>query len=415
MVTMFRAREGAIRVIYLDAVGGHGGMKELDLALCSAIARCGLSVVYATCDETSGRNSEVEVWTPLKEIYGQKPRWIRAVNYWRGLLAVLQRAQSCRGDGKTVVHIQIFNPIVLDLLFVWLAKRSGLKTVATVHDVLPFGFKRSTISFLRVLYRSLDGLVVHNSFACSEMRHLIGGTSQPVYVIPHGHLNLDLGEGVVPSQEEARQALGLPIDVPVVLFFGQVRREKGLEYLVRAMQTVIATNPSAMLVIAGKAQAQDRREFEDLIIRLNLSANIRADWGFVTDSQVSWYFRASDVVALPYVRVYQSGVCYRAYSFCRPVVASSVGGIPDQVLDGATGYLVPPADQQALAEALTKILRNRGLADAMGSRGHDWVAESLDWDELAGQTVQVYEAVLKQRPNIASTLQCASMEGRTDD
>jgi len=61
-----------IQVIYLDAIGGHGGMDDLDLALCTAIARRGLDVLYATCDETSARNPDVKVWTPLKEIYGRE-------------------------------------------------------------------------------------------------------------------------------------------------------------------------------------------------------------------------------------------------------------------------------------------------------------------------------------------------------
>jgi starch synthase len=103
-------------------------------------------------------------------------------------------------------------------------------------------------------------------------------------------------------------------------------------------------------------------------------------------------------VAVPYTRAYQSGVVLTAYAFQRPVVASAVGGLPEQVVDGVTGWLVPPADPAALAKALTVALGDRGHADAMGARGHEWAAEMFDWEAIARQTVGIYERLCPPQP-----------------
>src|SRR5262249_20581747 len=104
---------------------------------------------------------------------------------------------------------------------------------------------------------------------------------------------------------------------------------------------------------------------------------------------------AADVIAVPYTRAYQSGVVLTAYAFERAVVASTVGGLVEQVADGETGWLVPPADPAALARALGAARGDRHRADAMGVRAHGWAARHLGWDEIARQTVAVYESVAR--------------------
>jgi glycosyltransferase involved in cell wall biosynthesis len=115
----------------------------------------------------------------------------------------------------------------------------------------------------------------------------------------------------------------------------------------------------------------------------------------IPDEDVPFYFRAADVVVLPYRRVYQSGVLLMAYSFSKPVVASAVGGLKETIRDGETGYLVRSEDPDALARALGEILGDPARAAAMGEAGYRLVAERFSWDVIARQTLAFYQEVLE--------------------
>ena len=383
-------------VFLVDPIGGHGGMRELDLSLCSSLKRRGIDVTYVTCDETDPKDSEVEVWTPFQGIYGPEAKWVRALRYWRGLWRLLARVRACRREKRVLIHLQMFSPQVLDFAFVLMAKWSGVPCLATIHDVVPFGSRPYHMLFLKRFYRLLDGLVVHTVAAREELLRITGNSDQAVGVIAHGHFNDIHQKECWPEQRAARESLGLPAHAPVTLFFGTIRREKGLKYLLQAMREVVKSTPEALLLIAGRPWHQDKSEYMELIASLDLGANVQACWEFIPDSQVPLYFRAADVVALPYTHVYQSGVCFRAYAFGRPVVSSAIGGMGEIVLDTRTGFLVPPKDPQALAEALLKVITHRDRAAAMGQAGREWAAEACNWDTIAAKTIEIYGEVFQR-------------------
>jgi glycosyltransferase involved in cell wall biosynthesis len=97
------------------------------------------------------------------------------------------------------------------------------------------------------------------------------------------------------------------------------------------------------------------------------------------------------VVVLPYVEATQSGVIPVAYSFGKPVVATTVGGLPAQVDDGKTGYLVPPRDERALADAVVRLLCNRDLRRQLGANGKRKVTAECSPEIVARNTLAVYQ------------------------
>jgi glycosyltransferase involved in cell wall biosynthesis len=175
-----------------------------------------------------------------------------------------------------------------------------------------------------------------------------------------------------------------------VLFLGEMRPVKGLDHLLRAMPAVLRAVPRARLVICGRPYRFDASGPENLIKTLQIGYAVTARWEFVPKSDLGLYLRAADVVALPYLAASQSAACFTAYAFGRAVVASAVGGLAEQVHDGVTGLLVPPADPDALSEALIRLLRRREDAQAMGDAARAWAARERDWESIARATVGVY-------------------------
>jgi len=174
----------------------------------------------------------------------------------------------------------------------------------------------------------------------------------------------------------AKRALGL--DGPVMLFFGFVRKYKGLEYLIRAMPEVLRS-VQAKLLIVGEFW-EDKEPYLRAIEELGLQRDVEVVDRYVPNEEVGLYFSAADVVVLPYVDATQSAIVSLAYAFDKPVITTDVGGLPEVVSDGETGFIVPPGDSQALAAAIVEFFtedRASRLAANVKVRKN-----ALSWEEL---------------------------------
>ncbi len=205
-----------------------------------------------------------------------------------------------------------------------------------VGDKEPAAWKRWLTN--RVLRRG-DVLLVHTTSEAEEARRRVR-TAKIVQTFLPVH---ELG-GVVPSREEARSTLGVRGNV--ALFFGHVRPFKGLDIALRAWRELRST---VTLLVAGEAWWKGEAEYRALAGGLT---NVRFDFRFIPDAEIATYFAACDVVLAPYRIEAQSGVALTAFHFARPVIATTVGGLPEIIEEGATGMLVPPEDPSALARAV---------------------------------------------------------------
>jgi len=187
------------------------------------------------------------------------------------------------------------------------------------------------------------------------------------------------------KKEEARARLGIQRE-RVLLFFGFIREYKGLEYLLRSMPLLLKEFP-IHLVIAGEVWG-DPGPYAKLIQKLEISSQVTFLNRYVPNEEVSVFFDAADLVVIPYVSATQSGVVQLSYAFGKPVVVGNVGGLPEAVEDGKTGYLVPPRSPEAIAEAIRNFYQGSRESEMvtaiqkMQSRD-SWLALTSAIEELA--------------------------------
>ena len=155
------------------------------------------------------------------------------------------------------------------------------------------------------------------------------------------------------TREEARSQLSLDEEEKVMLFFGYVRRYKGLHHILKALPSIRDRVEGIKLLVVGDF-GHDRQENMDIIHKEGISGCVKMVEGYIPDQEVEQYFAASDLAVLPYESATQSGIAQIAYGFGMPIVATDVGGLPEVVLDGRTGYVVPQGDDQALGEAVIR-------------------------------------------------------------
>ncbi|MFH1502981.1 MAG: glycosyltransferase [Candidatus Eisenbacteria bacterium] len=179
------------------------------------------------------------------------------------------------------------------------------------------------------------------------------------------------------DREASRRELGLTR--PTLLFFGYVRKYKGLAHLLRALPRILERLDVDLLVVGEFYD--DRAAYDGIIEELGIADHVTVVAEHVPDEDVGRYFSASDVAVLPYVSATQSGITQVAYAFGLPVISTSVGGLPEVVLDGETGYIVEPEDDAALADAVIRFFeggeRDRLRANVEAEARRDRAGELL--------------------------------------
>ena len=251
-------------------------------------------------------------------------------------------------------------------------RQRGVRVLGLVHNAIPHERRPGDLALGRFALRACDGLIALSEQVGADAARLAPGVDVRV----EEHPVYDFGEPV--GRGEARAALGLPADAPVFLFFGFVRRYKGLHVLLDAWPRVTERFPDARLVVAGEFYSDEA----DLRAQAAPLQNVRFDADYIPDVRVPLYFGAADAVVQPYVSATQSGVAQIAFHFGRPVVTTDVGGLAEAVPDGRAGLVVPPDDPAALADALVRFASEDGLAErlAEGVRQH---RERFSWGRLA--------------------------------
>ena len=172
------------------------------------------------------------------------------------------------------------------------------------------------------------------------------------------------------------------------MFFGNIVDYKGLEYLIKSELLITEKVSDAKIIIAGQGNFEKYRK----LIKHENSFELYNE--FVPNEKVVELFQKSKVVVLPYISASQSGVIPIAYAFKKPVVTTNVGCLPEVVDDGKTGFIVPPKDPEALAEAIIKLLKDENLRKEMGENAYKKMKEELSWDKIAEKTLKIYEELM---------------------
>jgi len=235
---------------------------------------------------------------------------------------------------------------------------------------------------LKKIYRGMAHVIVNLRQNKKEIEEDFDVPPEQVSVIPVGDLLAFLRDGKAVT---ARESSG---GRRVVLFFGIIEPRKGLLVLIHAFAAIRERVPGAFLHIVGKPYEDTGRYLAE-IERLGLSDSVRFDAGYVPLVDVPAVFESADVVVLPYEEGWSSGVVLSAYGFGKPVVATTIGGLPELIEEGKTGFLVPPGDAAALAGAVARIIADDDTTRLMKKEIAE-VAKKTSWPEIARLTEAIY-------------------------
>jgi glycosyltransferase involved in cell wall biosynthesis len=306
-----------------------------------------------------------------------KPRFREPVGQLQMIYTLLQHIRHFDPD---VIHLQqghLWFNFALPLL-----RRYPL--VLTIHDPRHHvGDKESQKQFQMVMdfgFHRAAQIIVHGKQLKQVVVDECRIASDNIQVIPH----IRLGDDIVQDQIQE--------DNNLILFFGRIWEYKGLKYLIQAEPLITAQIPEARIIIAGKGE--DFAHYRSMMVH---PQHFIVYNEFIPGDKVSELFGQASIVTLPYIDATQSGVIPLAYTYAKPVVATTVGSLPEMVEHGRTGYLVPPCDEKALAEAIVCLLRDKELRHQFGANGKRKIETECSPQVVGQQTLEVYYRALNHR------------------
>jgi glycosyltransferase involved in cell wall biosynthesis len=317
-------------------------------------------------------------WTALERI--RKP--LRAIEYVFDMISLVRLLRRIDPD---VIHLQTLPLPMVDMWFIPRFKKIG-KVVVSAHDTAHRGdSKIQFLGFFRCL-RLFDHVITLTSFSKQRVMTKTGLPDERVSVIPHGVFNSfsDPVDGKLEAESIADEGAEY-----VILAFGVIEHYKGIDVLI----TAVSKLPEALLertrlVVAGSPN-MDTAPLQELAVELGIQDRITWDLRYIPDEEVNPLFARATVAAFAYREIDQSGSLHIAIGSGNPIVATAVGGTPEILTDGVHGFLVPPEDPDAFAQALTRILDNEELANDM-SAAVKRLGDDLSWDSVSRRTIDIY-------------------------
>ena len=264
-----------------------------------------------------------------------------------------------------------------------LARFLGYRVVWTVHNLYPHERPHPGLDRLArlAITQLATALIVHCEYGRVQVLKHFHRTDD-VFTIPHGHF-IDVYDNTT-SRDEARRKLDIAREAFVYLFFGNVKRYKGVERLLEIFSRLQGEN--LRLLLAAKVNS---KYSADLVARARAGDPriLMQTSEFFPDEELQLFFNAADVMVLPFVDMLTSGSAITAMSFARPVIAPGIGCLPE-LLDDGSGIIYDADDTDGLERAMEEV-RRRDLS-ALSENAFQR-AKALSWEAIAEKTLDAYQ------------------------
>lgn len=276
-----------------------------------------------------------------------------------------------------LVLLQWQHPYFTPCYFMLIKMIKNIKILYICHNVFPHERFPMDKWLTKLALKPADYYITHSNSDAEDLKMIVSNPDLRIAV--HPVYNFFKQKNI--SKREARDILGVSQDERIILFFGLVREYKGLKHLLNAMG-LLEHRMQVKLFIVGDFGGT-REQYEKVIRTNAIEKNVNIIDGYIPACEVEKFFAACDLVVLPYESATQSGVVQIAYGFEKPVIVTNVGGLPDVVENGKTGYVVEAKNPKALSDAIVRYFEEEKAEEfAQNVKGE---AYRFSWDRMVEQ------------------------------
>ncbi|NIQ13809.1 MAG: glycosyltransferase [Candidatus Dadabacteria bacterium] len=327
------------------------------------------------------------------------PLWkkiVRVLKYYFLLISFAKKTESKIFHILWLNKFTYFDRTLLNSYY----KILGKKLVYTAHniDIRERDGDNSYINkfTLKYMYKIVDWIFVHTKDMKEKLINDYKVDGDKISVIHFGINNIIPRTSLTSC--EAKKRLNLNENSYSMLFFGNIAPYKGLDILIKAMPLIKQSFINIKLIIAGRIK-EDKSYWDNVleIIKGNgLNSDIIENIRYIPEEEVEVFLKASDVLILPYRYIFQSGVMFLSYSFGLPVIATDVGSLKEEVVEGQTGYICRPEDPEDLARKVNNYFKSELYKSLEENRDKimNFANERYSWEKIGEKTFEVYKNIL---------------------
>jgi len=380
-----------------------GGDKPYALGMAAALSSVGIRVDFIGSDDLNVPEVVGNPRVNFLNLRGDQRSEASPIAKMRRILRYYVRLIGYAATAKPkLFHIlwnnkfQLFDRTLLMLYY----KLLGKKIVLTAHNVNA-GKRDSNDSWLnrfslKIQYNLSNHVFVHTNGMKQELISDFRIPAGKVSVIPFGINNTVPSTSL--SSAQARRQLSISEGDKTLLFFGNIAPYKGLEYLISAFTELSSKDRSYRLIIVGKPKGSEGywKQIHQEIARGGIRDRVIERIEYIPDEETELFFKAADVLILPYNHVFQSGVLFLGYGFGLPAIASDVGTLKEEIIEGQTGFVFKPQDSSDLASKVDEYFKSELFRNLETQRAEikAYANERYSWDKVAAVTTSVYSRLL---------------------
>lgn len=352
----------------------RGGIAHLNESLCRAFIKSGdnAEIVSFSLQYPSilfpGKTQKEKGETPQDITIHTKINSVNPFNWF-------SVASFIKEQKPDIVIFRYWMPFMAPCLgtIARLVKNKNTKTIAICDNIIPHEKRLGDSILTQYFVNSIDAFVVMSKSVEVDLQKF--DQQKPSTFIPHPVYDI-FGKAV--SKEEAQKKLDLNPSDKHILFFGFIRKYKGLDLLLNALANTQLKALNIKLIIAGEFYDK-KDDYLQLIKEHNLENNVIIRSDFIPSEDVKYYFCASDMVVQPYHTATQSGVTQIAYHFARPMLVTNVGGLAEIVTNGRVGY-VTDTNSEAISSALSDFYQNNREQEFSANAATD--SAKFSWENM---------------------------------
>ena len=411
-----------LRLVLVEP-NGSGGLIHYTYQLCTALVDEGVDVTLITgrqyelahLPHNFQVNNFLDLWSLFDSQAGQTAHANSWQRRWHKVRWTVRRGQRAirlllawvsltRYVAKLKPDIVQFSKIHFPFEAIFLAqmRRRGLILTQICHEFELRENQKGLFSSFAVrayadIYRNFSAIFFHAKENCEKFRSLFPFVEEKkTRIIPHGNSGwLRKYFSQTHDWVALRQRYSLQPDQPVILFFGLLAPSKGIQDLVDAFALIRQSSDAKLLIAGYPTKHFNMKDLREQIDSLGLAEHVVLDTRYIPLEEVGALMGLATVAVYPYRSSTQSGALQVAYTFGRPVVATKVGGLPEAVEHGRSGFLVLPESPAELAQGILKLVNNRALANIMGEFARHLSETRFSWKAVAQQIAEVYDALLE--------------------
>lgn len=367
-----------MKVIIVDPIGNKIGLETFHYGYMKELAQHGLQIFYFTNENTRVKTvPNLDLIPAFGSMWQSNNKIKQAFFFLKGLFKIIRYSKK---QNIQAIHLHLFEPTIQFLFSILLIKSfTKAKTILSIHDVVSFRRKRRNQSLYRRIVQNVEHVMVYNQYSENLFKEIFPYFNK-VSVNPMGYYT---DNEILKNKQNLKKS-----DTHEILFFGQLKKIKGIDLLIKACGLLKKEGMSFRLTIAGKPLDLSENQIYDYLKSCFIDDNTQTYLRFISKEEKDRLFSTADIVVLPYTEIFNSAVLMEAASYKKAVIVSNLPPFTEIITNEKNGLVFKNNNVEDLASVIKKSVSIDSAR--LGRKLKEHISDNFTWKKHSENLIKIY-------------------------